>query len=44
MTVDSVIDLLVSRGLIDDSQRQEYISAAHASEHDVTFRRSKIWA
>ena len=36
MTVDSVIDLLVSRGLIDESQRQEYISAVHESEHDVT--------
>ena len=36
MTVDSVIDLLVSRGLIDDSQRQEYISAVYESEHDVT--------
>lgn len=36
MTVDSVIDLLVSRGLIDESQRQEYISAVYESEHDVT--------
>ena len=36
MTVDSVIDLLVSRGLIDESQREEYISAVYESEHDVT--------
>ena len=36
MTVDSVIDLLVSRGLIDESQRQEYVSAVYESEHDVT--------
>lgn len=36
MTVDSVIDLLISRGLIDESQRQEYVSAVYESEHDVT--------
>lgn len=36
MTVDSVIDLLVSRGLIDESQRGEYISAVYESENDVT--------
>lgn len=36
MTVDSVIDLLISRGLIDDSQRGDYIDAAHANENDVT--------
>lgn len=36
MTVDSVIDLLVSRELIDESQREEYISAVYESEHDVT--------
>ena len=37
MTVESVIDLLISRGLIDDSQREEYIAAAYGSEHDVTY-------
>ncbi len=37
MTVESVIDLLISRGLIDDSQRDEYIAAAYGSEHDITF-------
>ena len=37
MTVESVIDLLISRGLIDDSQRGDYIAAAHASEHDITY-------
>lgn len=36
MTEDSVVDLLISRGLIDDSQRAEYITAALESEHDVT--------
>lgn len=35
MTVDSVIDLLISRGLIEESQRDEFISAAHANENDV---------
>lgn len=37
MTVESVIDLLISRGLIDDSQRDDYIAAAHGSEHDITY-------
>ena len=37
MTIESVIDLLISRGLIDDSQRDEYVAAAHASEQDITF-------
>ncbi|MEX2577649.1 MAG: GspE/PulE family protein [Verrucomicrobiales bacterium] len=36
MTTESVIDLLISRGLIDDSQRGEYIEAVGNSEHDVT--------
>ena len=36
MTVESVIDLLISRGLIDDSQRSEYITAGHESEVDIT--------
>ncbi|MEM6278124.1 MAG: GspE/PulE family protein [Verrucomicrobiota bacterium] len=36
MTVESVIDLLISRGLIDDSQRSDYIDAAHANENDIT--------
>lgn len=36
MTVESVIDLLISRGLVEDSQRSEYIGAVHDSEHDVT--------
>ncbi len=37
MTVDSVIDLLISRGLIDESQRSDYIVAAHDSGKDITF-------
>jgi type IV pilus assembly protein PilB len=37
MTVESVIDLLISRGLIDESQREEYIAAAYGSEHDITY-------
>ncbi|MEC5126573.1 GspE/PulE family protein [Verrucomicrobiales bacterium BCK34] len=37
MTVDSVIDLLISRGLIDESQRGDYIVAAHDSGKDITF-------
>ncbi len=37
MTVESVIDLLVSRGLIDESQREDYIAAAYGSEHDITY-------
>ncbi|MDF1738964.1 MAG: GspE/PulE family protein [Verrucomicrobiales bacterium] len=37
MTVDSVIDLLISRGLIDESQRGDYIVAAHESGKDITF-------
>tara|TARA_R110002096_G_scaffold157669_2_gene322800 strand:- start:2256 stop:3968 length:1713 start_codon:yes stop_codon:yes gene_type:complete len=37
MTVESVIDLLISRGLIDDSQRDDYIAAANASERDITY-------
>ena len=37
MTVESVIDLLISRGLIDDSQREEYIAAAYGSERDITY-------
>jgi len=37
MTVDSVIDLLISRGLIDDSQRSDCIVAAHDSGKDITF-------
>ncbi len=37
MTVESVIDLLISRGLIDDSQRGDYIAAAQASENDITY-------
>jgi len=36
MTAESVIDLLVSRGILDQSQREEYISAVYASEVDVT--------
>lgn len=36
MTVESVIDLLISRGLIDDSQRSEYITAGHESGVDIT--------
>ena len=36
MTVESVIDLLISRGLIDDSQRSEYITAGNESEVDIT--------
>ncbi|MDF1826350.1 MAG: GspE/PulE family protein [Verrucomicrobiales bacterium] len=37
MTVESVIDLLISRGLIDDSQRGDYIAAANESENDITY-------
>jgi type IV pilus assembly protein PilB len=37
MTVESVIDLLISRGLIDESQREDYIAAAYGSEHDITY-------
>ncbi len=37
MTVESVIDLLISRGLIDDSQREDYIAAAYGSDHDITY-------
>ena len=36
MTVESVIDLLISRGLIDDSQRSEHITAGHESGVDIT--------
>ena len=36
MTVESVIDLLISRGLIEDSKRDEYIAAANESEVDIT--------
>ena len=36
MTVESVIDLLISRGLIDDSQRSDYITAGHESGVDIT--------
>ena len=36
MTVESVIDLLISRGLIDDAQRSEYITAGHESGVDIT--------
>lgn len=36
MTEESVVDLLISRGLIDDSQRSEFITAAMESESDVT--------
>lgn len=37
MTVESVIDLLISRGLVDESQRDETIAAAYGSEHDITY-------
>tara|TARA_R110000850_G_scaffold55877_18_gene132078 strand:- start:1070 stop:2773 length:1704 start_codon:yes stop_codon:yes gene_type:complete len=37
MTVESIIDLLISRGLIDNSQRDEFITAAHASDKDITY-------
>lgn len=37
MTVDSVIDLLVSRGLVDESQRSDYIAAAYDSGTDITY-------
>lgn len=36
MTEESVVDLLISRGLIEDSQRDDYIEAARANENDVT--------
>ncbi|MEM7699160.1 MAG: GspE/PulE family protein [Verrucomicrobiota bacterium] len=36
MFVDSVIDLLISRGLIDESQRDDYIAAGEGSEVDIT--------
>lgn len=36
MTVDSVIDLLISRGLIDASQRDEFINAGMASDSDIS--------
>ena len=36
MTVESVIDLLVSRGLVDDAQRDETIQAIRNSGEDVT--------
>jgi len=36
MTVESVVDLLISRGLIEDSQRSEYIAAARENGNDVT--------
>lgn len=36
MTIESVIDLLISRGLIDESQRDEYITAGQAHEQDIT--------
>tara|TARA_B100000927_G_scaffold16022_1_gene12540 strand:+ start:775 stop:2469 length:1695 start_codon:yes stop_codon:yes gene_type:complete len=36
MTVESVIDLLISRGLIEDSQRDDYIAAGNESEVDIT--------
>jgi len=37
MTVESVIDLLISRGLVDESQRDETIAAAYGSEHDISY-------
>lgn len=37
MTVESVIDLLISRGFIDESQRSEYISAAYDTGQDITY-------
>lgn len=36
MTVDSIIDLLISRGLVDSSQRQDYINAINESGMDPT--------
>lgn len=36
MTTSSVIDLLISRGLIDDSQREQYISAIDQSGVEPT--------
>ncbi len=36
MTVESVIDLLVSRGFIDESQREEYVYAAYNTGQDIT--------
>lgn len=36
MTVESVIDLLVSRGFIDESQREEYVQAAYNTGQDIT--------
>jgi len=37
MTTESVIDLLISRGLVEDSQRDEYIQAVRGTGVDVTF-------
>jgi type IV pilus assembly protein PilB len=42
MTVDSVTDLLISRGLIDASQRDEFITSAENSEHDVTYAMEEL--
>ena len=36
MTTESVIDLLISRGLLDDSQRDQYISAIKESGTEAT--------
>ncbi|MDF1816790.1 MAG: GspE/PulE family protein [Verrucomicrobiales bacterium] len=36
MTIESVIDLLISRGLLDDSQRDQYISAIRESGVEPT--------
>lgn len=36
MTVESVIDLLISRGLIDASQRDEFVNAGRAGDGDIT--------
>lgn len=36
MTVESVIDLLVSRGFIDESQREGYVHAAYNTGQDIT--------
>jgi type IV pilus assembly protein PilB len=36
MTAESVIDLLISRGLLDDTQRSETLSSVRASGTDVT--------
>ena len=36
MTIDSVIDLLISRGLLDDSQRDQYISSIKESGIEPT--------